>query len=396
MESQSQAQATDRLDLRLYVPLLAHALLIQMLVAMSRVTTSYRAIEIGLSSFELGLIQGGFFLLPVFAAVAVGRYIDRGHDAEAIWIGSALFALGCAVAWLAGQIGLWLFVSSAVCGVGHLFLMAGHQMVCLRAAGVANRESAFGNFMVVTAIGQAIGPTVIGILGGSASLAPTQFLFLLCVLSGAAAVALSFGMRPEVPKRSAADEHAALPVRDLLRMRGVLIFMLASVITVTSQDIAIIYLPLMGIERGIDVGRIGVILTLRAVAAMVSRIFYARLLATFGRIPLMIGSLALSGAGCIGLSLPVPVWGLYVASSLMGLGLGIATTLSITSLMAISPAEARATLNSVRITGNRVGQVTLPLLAGLVAAGTGAGGVMAVTGLAILAVGVATHLDRKR
>jgi MFS family permease len=179
-------------------------------------------------------------------------------------------------------------------------------------------------------------------------------------------------------------------------MRGVLIFMLASVITVTSQDIAIIYLPLMGIERGIDVGRIGVVLTLRAVAAMVSRIFYARLLATFGRIPLMIGSLALSGAGCIGLALPVPIWGLYVASSLMGLGLGIATTLSITSLMAISPVEARATLNSVRITGNRVGQVTLPLLAGIVAAGTGAGGVMAVTGLAILAVGVATHLDRKR
>ncbi|MPZ62782.1 MAG: hypothetical protein GEU93_16100 [Propionibacteriales bacterium] len=49
--------------------------------------------------------------------------------------------------------------------------------------------------------------------------------------------------------------------------------------------------------------------------------------------------------------------------------------------------ETRATAMSVRIVANRLGQVTVPALAGLVAGFAGVAGVLWVTGTAVAAVG---------
>ena len=52
-----------------------------------------------------------------------------------------------------------------------------------------------------------------------------------------------------------------------------------------------VYVPLLGAERHIDVHDIGLLLTVRAAASMVARLFYARHgRARFGRWPLMIAS----------------------------------------------------------------------------------------------------------
>ena len=58
----------------------------------------------------------------------------------------------------------------------------------------------------------------------------------------------------------------------------------------SASDIIVIYVPLLGAERNIDVHDIGLLLTVRAAFSMVARLFYARMVATFGRWPLMIAS----------------------------------------------------------------------------------------------------------
>ena len=65
---------------------------------------------------------------------------------------------------------------------------------------------------------------------------------------------------------------------------------IAGVILVSASDIIVIYVPLLGAERHIDVHDIGLLLTVRAAASMVARLFYARMVAAFGRWPLMIAS----------------------------------------------------------------------------------------------------------
>src|SRR5262249_52508156 len=71
------------IDYRLLIPFLAHVTLIQTLSLIIRITTSYRAIELGLPILWLGIIATGFAIVPVFTALQVGRWIDRGNDARA-------------------------------------------------------------------------------------------------------------------------------------------------------------------------------------------------------------------------------------------------------------------------------------------------------------------------
>src|SRR5215467_10283367 len=93
---QKPAPDAGDIDYRLLVPVLVNSVLMQTIVSIVRVTTSYRAVELELSVVWLGVISAAFALFPIFLAVKVGRFIDRGHDAQAAWIGSALVAAACA------------------------------------------------------------------------------------------------------------------------------------------------------------------------------------------------------------------------------------------------------------------------------------------------------------
>ena len=87
---------TSDIDYRLLAPLLMTSVTIQAVNAIVRVTTSYRAIELHLPVVWIGVISAVFAILPIFLAVWVGRYMDRGNDAQAAWIGSGLLVVACA------------------------------------------------------------------------------------------------------------------------------------------------------------------------------------------------------------------------------------------------------------------------------------------------------------
>ena len=71
----------------------------QTLILIIRITTSYRALELGLPVLWLGVIATGFAIIPAFTALQVGRWIDRGNDARAVWLGSALVFIACIGFW---------------------------------------------------------------------------------------------------------------------------------------------------------------------------------------------------------------------------------------------------------------------------------------------------------
>src|SRR4029079_18868323 len=79
-------------DFRLLAPLLVCTMLVQLVTAMVRVTTSYRAVELDLSIVCLGLIAATFAICPILIAVRVGRQIDRGYDVQTSWLGGGIFS----------------------------------------------------------------------------------------------------------------------------------------------------------------------------------------------------------------------------------------------------------------------------------------------------------------
>jgi hypothetical protein len=66
-----------------------------------------------------------------------------------------------------------------------------------------------------------------------------------------------------------------------------------------------------------------------------------------------------------------------------GAGLGIGQPMTMAWVASLAPPGTRATLLSVRVMGNGVGQVVLPIVAGTMAVVAGAGGVLGATGLLV-------------
>jgi predicted MFS family arabinose efflux permease len=371
-------------DLRLLMPLLLNTVLVQIITSVIRITTSYRAVELNLSAVWLGVIAAVFALFPIFFAVSVGRFIDRGHDACAAWLGSGLFLISAAgfVVWPTAE---GLLVVTAFMGIGHLFLMTSQQMLCVRASSPRTREQVFGNYMVAGAIGQGAGPYIVGLAGGAASVPPTQFLFVLALVIAALSFVLALTMRPSREPPAQTAGAALVPVSSLLRVPGLVAVIAAGVIMVAASDIVLIYVPLLGTERGIDVRDIGILLTVRAAASMVSRLLYARIVAAAGRFPLMVGSAIFCAATYALFAVPLPLWAMHIVIAGMGFSFGLATTLSITMVIDMTSVSARGTVNSLRIMGNRLGQFVLPFSAGLVAGATGLAGLFLLIAAAIAA-----------
>jgi MFS family permease len=381
------------IDYRLLVPLLISTMLVQMATSLIRVTISYRAIELHFSFIWFGIIAAAFALFPICIAVSVGRFIDRGHDALTSWIGAGVFFIA-SVALASFASPAALLVATTVLGAGHLCLMASQQMLCVRASGPGGMERVFGNYMVAGAIGQGAGPYIVGWVGGAATVPPTQLLFMAGAVIAAVSLAVVLIVRPDPKPPHQSGVVEKVPLRALLRVPGLVSVIVTGIVIVSSSDIIVIYVPLLGAERKIDVAGIGLLLTLRAAASMVARLFYPRLVEVAGRFPLMIASTFASAATFVALAAPLPLVWMAVIMVVMGFLVGLATTLSITIVVDMTTVGARGTANSLRIMGNRLGQFVLPFSAGLAAAAAGISGLLLICATAIAASAAAMRWKR--
>jgi predicted MFS family arabinose efflux permease len=380
------------MNYRFVIPLMTTAFLEQTVVTSARITTSYRALELGLSVVWLGAITAAFAILPMVFALRVGRAIDRGNDVRITWLGAGLLVVACAGFYLWKSL-TGLFLSTAILGVAHLQLVITQQVLCTRRGDPGATERMLGNYMVANAIGQGVGPYLVGRLGGAAKIPPTNTLFLVCLAAAVLTFVCSLTLRPRkgvMPQASAKP----LPVREIASIPGIRVIFFLSVVTVAAQDLIVVYLPVLGTERAFSSDTVGMLLAVRALASMLSRFLFARLSALLGRWRLLVAS-TLGGAACyIALALPLPLPLMHPVIAGAGFALGIAVTSSIAALLSLASAEARGTANSLRMMGNRIGQFTIPFLAGLIAAATGAAGIFVAVGLSLMVSGAVAQLRR--
>ena len=73
--------------------------------------------------------------------------------------------------------------------------------------------------------------------------------------------------------------------------------------------------------------------------------------------------------------------------------MGIASTLTLSGVMHLAPPEVCGTALTLRMTGNRVGQID-PALAGVLAAATGVAGILLALGLGLAASGIAVAMTQ--
>src|SRR6516165_474129 len=380
---------------RLLFAIVSTAFVEQVVITVVRVATTYRAVELDLSVVWLGVITAAYAVLPIAIGVPMGRFIDRGYDAVTTWIGGGLLIVACA-GFLVFPNLIGILAATSLMGTAHLLFVVSQQIQCTRCgSGPGAMERAIGNYMVANAVGQGVGPYIVALAGGSASVPPVQFLFWIglggaVLTAGCALLTRSSG----APKVSV--DHAKVPLRELLFAPGLTAIIAVSVVTVVAQDLIVVYLPLLGSDRGMNVDAVGTLLSIRAVAAMLARLFFARLHVAFGRAPLTLISTFVGAGAYTAIAVPLPLSLLYAAIAVAGFALSISVTASIAGVLTVATGGAIGTANSMRTMASRVGQATIPIVASLVAAAIGTGGIFVLIGLTLAAAGAAVRFDSSR
>ncbi|WP_328499472.1 MFS transporter [Streptomyces sp. NBC_00414] len=353
-------------------------------VSMARPAVSYRALALGADERAIGVIAGVYALLPLFAAVPLGRRTDHGRCAPLLPVGVVLIAGGCALSGTADSLAA-MAAWSGVMGLGHLSFVIGAQSLVARQSAPHEQDRNFGHFTIGASLGQLVGPIAAGALIGGPDMAGTSALALL-VAGGVAAVSFVSLWRIEhrTPSTSRTGRGARVPVHRILRTRGVPAGIFISLAVLSTTDILTAYLPVVGEHRGIAPSVIGLLLSLRAAATIACRLVMTPMLRLLGRAALLATTCLLAALLCAGIALPVPVWALAVILAALGFCLGVGQPLSMTTVVQAAPDDARSTALALRLTGNRLGQVAAPASAGLIAGVAGVAAPFVMLGVLLL------------
>lgn len=369
---------------RWFFALLVASTLLQAATAVARPMASYRALDIGMAPSSLGLVAAAFAITPVIFALSIGRLIDRFGESWFLLGAAAL--LGTASAGLAivdSALGLLLFL--AALGLAQFVVVVTNQSAIATRSVSGSYDGRFGHLSFVASLGQLIGPLAAGIIAASGTPAGTSQALMFGAVMAFAALPIAFGMRALDPGHAVTGSVADGPrpsVLSILRMPGMRPAMLASLTVLSAMDILVVYLPALGEERGITPATVGALLAVRAGASMVSRFLLGRLVGRVGRDQLLIGSLAVAAVAVASLAV-LPLTLMFVAMAVAGFTLGVGQPMTMTWVATRAAVGSRGTAMSLRLMGNRVGQVAIPLAAGGVAAIAGTAGVLATAGVTV-------------
>lgn len=363
----------------------------------ARPLVSYRTIALGGGGLAVGVAAASFAVLSVLVAMPLGRYTDRTGRTPRLLAAGTVLCIGSAAALALAPTLALVAGASALLGFAHVLLMVGAQNHVARLSRDSVLDRNFGFLTAAVAGGQLLGPLLAGLVlgGGDLTAAATAraswWAGLVVVAALPVLVALwRLSPRPSAPLTSAGEPVTRLSTGDLVRRPGVPTGLLVSMSLLSAVDLVTAYLPLVAEERGIAPATVGILLALRAAASLASRVGLGRLVSRFGRGVLVTASTFGSAAALAVVALPLPgiAW---MAGALLvgGLLLGLGQPLTMTGMVRAVPPGARGAVLSLRLVSNRVGQVVLPLGAGVAAAGLGAaaaiwfaGGLLAVAGAA--------------
>jgi MFS family permease len=378
-----------------FLVLFVVATLLQAAVSAARPMASYRALDVGIAPNALGFVAAAFALAPLLLALPVGRRIDRHGELPFVLFAAVLLAVVGVLIAMVAAVGPLLLVVAGL-GLGHLMFVVGNQTLVGSRSPAEAYDGRFGQLSFVTSLGQFVGPALAAIAAGDGTADGVSRALLLAAGLAACAVPaviwLAWRDPGPVGPVPAADTPR-MPLLTILRGPGMGTAMIASMTVIATMDVLVVYLPLLGEERGLSVATVGALLAIRAAGSMVSRLMLQRLVGIFGRERLMIGSLFIAACCVVALTvMPLPL--MFVAMAIAGITLGVCQPLTVSWVAARAVAGSRGVAMSVRLVGNRLGQVVIPIAAGSLAAATGTAGVLSAAGATIAVTAVIVARNR--
>lgn len=353
---------------------------------------------LGAGPITIGVVTALYALLPMFAALWLGRVSDRMNSLRLMLVlGVVALLLGGAGLALAPNVEV-VAISSALLGMGHLGFTVAGQTSIARTASNDQLDAGFGWFTASYSLGQMAGPLLGGLVLGTASVTESTqslgrielALWVGAALAAAALLPVALKPRTSTLRPVITDDGAPrASMHKILTTKGVVPYMLASLGLLAMIDILTAFLPVVGEEAGVAPVVIGVLLAIRGGGSILSRVVLPWLSRKFQRRTLLKASLVISA-----LTLAVPPlvielhWVAAVFLAVGGFFLGLGQPLTMSMITTAVPDSWRGSALAVRLMTNRVGQVGMPLLAGVVAAPLGPAAAIWITCGVLAAAGV--------
>jgi MFS family permease len=332
----------------------------------------------------------------VLSALPAGRFSDRyGYHAPV-----RAAALSCVAA------GLCALLSQRLAGFGYLVLccaglLAGAGantglITIQRSAGRNARDPAemkrhFSWLGVAPAFSNFVGPLLAGVLidgpGFSAA-----FVALACLPFGTIAVST---LVPRERARALPQAQRSARLWDLLSGRLLRRLLLVNWFMSASWDVHGFLVPVLGHQRGMSASAIGTVLGTFALAVAFVRIVIPWLSARLKDAHVLMGSLVAVSAAFIGYPFAGGVAMMIGCATLLGLGLGAAQPIVLTTLHRITPPERHGEALGLRSMAMNTSSAILPLGFGLAGASLGVAGLFwLMAALTATGVFVARDFDR--
>jgi MFS family permease len=357
-----------------WLPLvLLNSLLIQAGIYVVRPIITYKSVELGADAALVGLIGATFALAPLVLAIQVGRFVDKGRAGLALMAGSVILVLTTIALLFINSIFLLMLAMPAL-GMGHLLIMVGGQTLIANRSNAKAYEKNFGLLTFYASAGHAIGPFVGGWLADSGEVnvnANAAFLFALVLFLAAVLGSIGLSTKEENPKPAKALQRAK--VGEVLSIPTFKSAIFVASATTAVVDVILIFLPLYGREIGLSVTDIGILLAIRSIASLLVRLVLGQISNRLGLRTILTWGSIVTLASMLALGLTANFWWIALIMAISGFAMGIGQPATMAWVSRISSPDSRGLAIAVRLSANRLGQVAMPALAGVVAGASTAG-----------------------
>lgn len=347
----------------------------------ARIVLTLYALEIGAPASAVGVIGGLLFLFPLLLSWPIGALADRVGARSLLLIASGCGAVSLVLPYFVATL-YSFYIAASLNGLALAFYHVTLQNVIGVASAPDHRPRNFSNFSVTGALTNFVGPMLAGF--SIDHLGHANACLVIASQSLIAVVLILIRGRLFPP----ANPHAPHGMGGLgmLADREVQRMLVVSGLAQLGSDLYQFYLPIYAHSIGISASAIGAILATLAVAALIVRLFLARLLKRMAGEKLL-AWVFFSGAlgyALVPFSANAVVLGLV--SFYFGLGMGIGIPLTVILMFSHSPEGRSGQTLGLRLTANNFVRVTGPVVFGVVGSVLGLAAIFWITA-AIMAAG---------
>ena len=352
---------------RSLIVLIVLTVLVHMVFNGSRITISLYALRLGAAPATVGMLLGLFGALPMLLSVTTGRVIDRIGVRRPMITGALMASAGALSVPLFPGLAV-LFVAAVLIGAGFMLFQIAQQ----DAAGYIGRPDQRAMNFSLTALGfsasNLLGPLLAGTLIDQ--IGPVWTFAAIGWLPLVTAACLARGI-PDLPALPASLTTERRRLGELLAHGELRFIFLSTGLVAMAWDLYGFVMPIYGSHIGLSATRIGVVISMFALATFLVRLVMPLILHRMNAWQMLRLALAVSALVYFLFPFTSQTSLLMVLSFVLGFGLGSAQPMVMALLHAKTPEGRVGEAVGLRSMLINTSQTGLPLMFGVLGSALG-------------------------